>query len=165
LFQIDIAYGGSNVNFDIDASNPDSAHNSANIFCTQYGAQFGVTDETLPLCIQNVQDALEQRISVLRETSSDSSSVVVEEVFVEQDVMGAVISDGQGGSDTLSADTNAVGIPFNDQVFVTSFPLGSKEFDYKYVMSVDATTNAATFCHAFWGELEGAFEEVKFRVY
>jgi hypothetical protein len=104
-----------------------------------------VTDETLPLCIQNVQDALEQRISVLRETSSDSSSVVAEEVFVEQNE---------------AVDTNTDSTQISDQVFVTSFPLGSKDFDYTYVMSVDATTNAATFCHAFWSELEGAFEEV-----
>lgn len=51
------------MNFDLDTSKPDSALDAAKIFCSQYGAQIGVTEASLPLCIEEVRELLEQRVA------------------------------------------------------------------------------------------------------
>eukprot|EP00661_Eupelagonemidae_sp_cell13_P006097 gene6097-3866_t len=54
------------VNFDLDTSKPDSALDAASIFCSQYGAQIGVTEASLSLCIEEVRELLEQRVAAER---------------------------------------------------------------------------------------------------
>ena len=138
---------GSTVHFDVDAAEPNSGQEQATIFCTQYGSQFGVTEETLASCIVNIQQALEQRLALkmAEETPAQDDSIADQQT--EQ------LEENRGTSETLKFT--------NQEVFVSSFPLGSKNFEYRYILGVDASANAATFCKSFWSELEGAFVEVR----
>ena len=52
---------GRTVEFQV-AANYESIGEQATTFCTTYGSEFGVTQETLPECQLNIQVALENRV-------------------------------------------------------------------------------------------------------
>jgi hypothetical protein len=146
VISVNMIIEGMNVNFDLDTSKPDSSLDAAKIFCSQYGSQIGVTEASLPLCIDEVQELLEQRVS------AEMAVIGRGEQTVEMKA-------GEKGGATASPGNSPAFSEFSGQVFVTSFPLGSKDFQYKYDMGLDGVTNAASFCHTFWNDLEGAFVE------
>ena len=58
---MDLDIQGSTVRFEVEA-NYESIGQQATTFCTTHGPAFGVTQETLGECQQNIQRALEERI-------------------------------------------------------------------------------------------------------
>ena len=61
--QVDLDIGGRSVQFEIDTAVSSSIGEQATKFCTSYGAEFGVTQETLGECTQNVVQALEGKVA------------------------------------------------------------------------------------------------------
>jgi hypothetical protein len=147
---VDLDIQGTTVHFEVDAANPNSVEEQATTFCTQYGPQFGVTDESLPPCITNIQQALERPIASY--VASQAAAAAVAPSTPEELAPGE--SEVVTETETQTVELNP------SQVVVSSFPLGSKNFPYRYVLGVDAAANAANFCSTFWSELEGAFAEV-----
>lgn len=72
---IDLNIGGRSVKFEVDTADSGSIGHQASTFCTNYGAEFGVTQETLSECIQNVVLALESRISATKEVQQPQAPV------------------------------------------------------------------------------------------
>lgn len=148
IISVDLDVQGSTVHFEVDAANPNSVKEQAVTFCTQYGAQFGVTEETLPQCIDNIHQALERPIASYKTQLAEE----------EEDARPAELQQQQQQQkdEAPSVTTES---KFINQVFVSSFPLGSKNFEYKYDLGAGAVINAVSFCQSFWDELEGAFVE------
>lgn len=63
LSQIDLDVDGRSVKFEIDTAVATSVQDQATLFCTTYGAEFGVTQETLGECTQNVVRALQAKLA------------------------------------------------------------------------------------------------------
>jgi len=58
---MDLDIQGRTVRFNVEA-NYESIGQQATTFCTTYGAEFGVTQESLGECQVNIQRALEERV-------------------------------------------------------------------------------------------------------
>jgi hypothetical protein len=153
--QVDLDIHGRSVHFEVDAADPNSVRAQATTFCTQYGAQFGVTEDTLSTCIDNIQQALERPLAAYVaepmeiEPLGEQQQQQQQEQEPQEEQVDVEVS--------ATADDSA---NKNDEVFVSSFPVGAKNFEYRFVLGVAAATNAAKFCETFWSELEGAFVEV-----
>ena len=63
-FQMDLDIQGRTVRFNVEA-NYESIGQQAATFCSTHGAEFGVTQESLGECQQNIQRALEVRFCPL----------------------------------------------------------------------------------------------------
>jgi hypothetical protein len=61
--QVELNIEGRNVQFEIDTAIATSIDDQAGVFCSNYGAEFGVTQETLADCTQNVKRALQERLT------------------------------------------------------------------------------------------------------
>lgn len=195
---------GSNVHFEVDTANPDSAKDQATTFCTQYGAHFGVTEDTLQGCISSIQQALQRSVathetelmehSALDEQEEQEEKKQEEEEEQEEEKNHAEeehqfddeelekekeeqpeeehqhqhhqeneeLQKKQMTDDGLQAE--ALNSDRSNQVFVSSFPLGTKVFAYRHILGEAAAGNAASFCGTFWKELEGAFVEVSLKL-
>jgi hypothetical protein len=122
-----------------------------------------VTEETLAVCITNIQQALERPIAAHLSKASVSDSAWQDGGEATSAEITPSVQEGKSDKkeeEILAAATAKVNSKFKGQVFVTSFPLGSQNFEYRYVMDVAASSNAKTFCELFWGNLENAFTEV-----
>lgn len=142
------------MHFEVDTAIPNNENDQATIFCTDYGAQFGVTEETLPACITSIQHELERQVSRQKEEAQAQASRTVQEQEEKPPRATATVTYSSSAAAALASKFT------NQDVFVSTFPLGTKNFEYKYILGVNAAVNAVTFCQTFWSELEGAFVEV-----
>ena len=71
--QMDLDIQGRTVRFNVEA-NYESIGEQATTFCTTYGAEFGVTQETLGECEQNIQRALEERVVAYLQTQQQQQT-------------------------------------------------------------------------------------------
>ena len=147
--QVDLDIDGRAIHFEIDLRDPNSVNDQAITFCTQYGEQFGVTEETLSQCTDDVRKALARAVSSYLaqhdNVASEELSTNIKSIRVEE----------QKEKEPQDMESQ-----HSSPVFVTAFPVASKNFEYRYVVGVEPSVNAANFCRMYWDELEGAFKEV-----
>lgn len=106
-FQVDLDIQGSKVRFNVDGNQKIFGRQESEEFCQEFGHQFGVTSETFLQCVQNIQQALEEKVvSFLQAENNNESADSILAQGHQSASLQKVELDIQGRAVTFNVESN-----------------------------------------------------------